>query len=375
MNKLISTLLLLTVLWSCQQTKQQDTAQQTDYSAAIDSSRIALKSVMDKTKVPGLSASVSIDGEMVWSEGFGYADLEAKKPVDPAHTLFRIGSVSKTLTATGLALLFEKGLIKLDAEVQTYVPYFPRKAYPITVRQVGGHIAGIRHYIGDEMYSSKFYPSVREGMEIFMNDKLEFEPGTKYHYSSYGWNLISAVMEGATGQDFLTYMKEQVFQPLELHNTHPEQTQAPLSNTTRYYRFNNGETEEAPFVDNSYKWAGGGFISTSEDLIKFGNAHLLLPGFLKTETLQEFIRPQMINDTTTTTYGIGWVNRITADGVKYYGHSGGSVGGITMLAIYPEYNVVVALVSNSSNVSYNGVFHKMAAWFDTAKNSKSITLE
>src|SRR5215831_4069309 len=116
-------------------------------------------------KVPGFSVAVAIDGRVVWSEGFGFSDLAAKKPVTPA-TRFRIGSVSKSITSVGLALLVERGQVDLDAPVQKYVPDFPVKEEPITTRMLGGHLAGIRHYKGEEMLRNESFTNCHDALRI-----------------------------------------------------------------------------------------------------------------------------------------------------------------------------------------------------------------
>ena len=157
----------------------------------------------DAAKVPGLSVAVAMDGKIVWSEGFGYADLEAKKAVVPT-TRFRIGSVSKPLTAAGLVLLVQRGQLDLDAPVQKYISDFPVKPEGvITTRLVAGHLAGIRHYRGSETHLNRPFANVREGLKLFESDPLLSPPGTKYNYSTYGWSLVSAVMESAVHRDFL----------------------------------------------------------------------------------------------------------------------------------------------------------------------------
>ncbi|MCP5113774.1 MAG: beta-lactamase family protein, partial [bacterium] len=180
----------------------------------------ARKIVMDylAAGAPGVAVAVGVDGTIVWSEGFGLADIEQRVPVTPA-TKFRIGSVSKPLTAAAVGLLHEEGRLDIDAPVQRYVPSFPVKKHEITTRLLAGHLAGIRHYRAAENYSARHYPTVVEGLDIFKNDPLLHPPGTKYAYSSYGWNLISAVVEGASGTDFLTYMRTNVLEPLGMRNT------------------------------------------------------------------------------------------------------------------------------------------------------------
>ena len=131
-------------------------------------------------EIPVLSISISQKGELIYSRGFGFEDLENQLPVDPSKTKFRIGSVSKTLTAAGLALLYQQGKVDLDIPIEKYVPSWPKKAATITLRQLGGHIAGIRHYQASEFYSSENYPSVTAGLDIFINDPLINIPGTAY---------------------------------------------------------------------------------------------------------------------------------------------------------------------------------------------------
>lgn len=318
-----------------------------DYIEAVGASRELILEIMEEAGVPGASVAVGIGGQIVWSEGFGWADLELGVPVTTL-TKFRIGSVSKPITAAGLGLLVERGQVDLDAPVQTYVPGFPDKRWPITTRQLGGHTAGIRHYRGAEMMSARRYRTVESGLEIFADDSLLFEPGTEFSYSSYGWNLLSAVMEGASGQDFLAFMRDEVFEPLGLRHTVADHTDSIVTFRTSFYENRgDGAVINAPYVDNSYKWAGGGFLSTPEDLVRFGQQHLGA-GFLQAETLAELQTPQTLLNGESTGYGIGWSSGEQDDGDRTYAHGGGSVGGATLLLLVPEHDLVVAGVVNIS---------------------------
>jgi serine beta-lactamase-like protein LACTB len=296
---------------------------------------------------PGLALAVAVDGKLVYSEGFGFADLEERTPVWPT-TKFRIASISKPVTAVGLMELVELGKLDLDAPVQKYVPSFPDKGAPITVRMVAGHLAGIRHYKGDEFLIQKHYASVSEGLKIFQDDPLVSPPGTKFNYSSYGFNLLSAVIESASGENFLTYMQEHVFTSMGLVHTTPDQNTLIVEQRSRFYeKAKDGGPENAPYVDNSYKWAGGGFLSTAEDLVRFGSA-LLQPGFLKAESLKTMFTSQKTSAGEETGYGIGWGLGKSPSGKKVYAHSGGAVGGTSQLIVYPESHIVIALVTNYS---------------------------
>lgn len=295
--------------------------------------------------IPGFAIAVAVDGKLVWSEAFGYADLEAQRPATIA-TQFRIGSVSKPLTAAAVAQLYERGRLDLDAPIQRYVPSFPEKSAPITTRLLGGHLAGIRHYRGGEFVLNQRYPTVTAGLAIFQNDPLLAPPGTRYSYSSYGFNLISAVVEGASGEPFLAYMSRHVFKPLGMTSTAPDRNDSLIPNRTRFYeRSEAGQFVPSPTVDNSYKWAGGGFLSTAEDLVRFGSAHLK-PGYLKAATLELLFTPQRTTSGQVTVYGIGWNVATDTLGHRTVFHGGGSIGGTTAFGVDRDSRVVIALVTN-----------------------------
>ncbi len=336
--------LLLFVVAPGAATAQRD-ARADDYEEAVGHARVLLDSLMRAHRIPGLSVAVGRGDRVVWSEGLGFSDLTHGVTVTPL-TRFRIGSVSKPLTAAALALLVEAGKVDLDAPVQRYVPSFPEKRWPVTTRQLAGHLGGVRHYRGAENLSTRSYPTVLAGLEIFQNDSLIHEPGTEYEYSSYGWNLISAVVEGAAGEPFLEVMRRSVFQPLGMRRTVAGRVEPVIPHRTRFYSADStGKVVNAPFVDNSYKWAGGGFLSTPEDLLIFANAHRA-EGFLQEETLELLFTSQTLRDGSETGYGIGWRTSVNERGERMASHSGGSVGGRTILTLNRDAGWIVAVVAN-----------------------------
>ena len=296
---------------------------------------------------PGAAICVMRDGRIVWSAGFGMADLEQQVPVTTT-TRFRIGSVSKALTSVALGRLVETGRLDLDAPVQRYVPGFPVKRYPVTVRQVAGHLAGIRHYQEGEFENQKHYASQTEGLAMFARDSLLFEPGTSFEYSSFGYNLLGAVVEGATGGDFRTYMSEQVFRRAGMIHTSAEHPDSIIPGRGRHYTRpdSTGPVVNAIYVDNTYKWASGGFVSTPEDLARFGDA-LLRGKLVKPETRDLLWTSMHTADGEATEYGIGWTVEADSAGRRRVRHSGGSVGGTAHLIIYPDQRTIVALLVNS----------------------------
>ena len=333
-----------------------------DRQASVSSARGLIHDFLSQNAVPGLAVAVGAGGKVVWSEGFGFANLHDSLPVTPT-TKFRIGSISMSLTAAGIGLLVEENKLELGASVQCYVPSFPEKRHEVTLQHLAGHLAGIRHYRGDEFYGTKHYESVLEGLSIFAADTLESEPGTRFSFSTYGWSLLSAAVEAVAGEDFLSYMTLSVFEPLGLEHTVPELADSPIEGQTRFYQLDaEGQPVEAPFVDNSYKWAGGGFQSTAEDLVKFGLGHVA-PGFLEEKTIEQLWTSQRTNDGVETGYGIGWAVGTDGSGRRVVSHTGGSVGGRAILLVYPDEGIVVAIATNRSGLAFRNLPQGVALLF------------
>ncbi len=328
-----------------------------EYGAAIDKARAFIRDTMQALGAPGASITVMHQSRIVWSEGFGFADLEQQVPVT-ALTRFRIGSVSKALTSVALGRLVEMGKLDLDAPVQRYVPTFPTKRWPITTRQVAGHLSGIRHYKSEgENYITRHYPNVTEALEIFKDDSLLFQPGTKFSYSSFGWNLLSAVIEGASGENYLRFMQQAVFDPADLRHTIADHVDSVVPNRARWYTRgpSGGGIVNAGLADNSYKWAGGGFLSTTEDLVELADA-LLHGRLLKPETVHLLWTSQHLTTGAETNYGIGWSADMDKSGRRRVHHGGGSVGGTAFLLVYPDQDLVVALLVNSDSTFVGATF-------------------
>ena len=353
-------ILLIFLVTGCQDSLKKEL--QGPYATAIEASRHLMDSLLQTGRAPGMDIAVSLHGEVVWSEGFGYADLEHQVKVIPGKTRFRIGSVSKPIAAAAVGRLMDMNQIDLDTPIQTYVPYFPEKRYPVTLRQVGGHLAGIRHYRNREFMMADRFNTVAEGIAIFKDDTLLFEPGTRFFYSSYGFNLLSAAVEGASGEDFLAFMQREVFDQIGMTSTTADMNDSIIVHRASFYEVNDSmQFENAPYVDNSYKWAGGGFLSTTLDLLKFGEAHMA-PGYLSEPTLAGLTTPQVLMNGDTTDYGLGWFTW-KENGRKFISHGGGSIGGITDFVIYPDEELVIAVLSNSSNTRYGDVVGRIAALF------------
>ncbi len=329
---------------------------QSRYAEAIHLGRLEINKLMD-TGAPGVSVAVGVNGELVWAEGFGFANVEHQLPVTPL-TKFRIGSVSKSMTSIAMAQLYEEGVIDLDAPIQQYLPEFPVKEKgTVTLRLLASHRAGIRHYLpdGSDNLVKEHYDDVVDALEIFANDPLIAIPGDRYSYSSHGYNLISAVLQEASGVEFLALMRNRVWAPLDLIDTLADHTDFVIGNRAAPYIRRDGKLINAPFVDNSYKWAGGGFISTPSDLVKFGFG-VFNGDLIEDSTLELLLSPPLLTfngQLADQNYGLGWMTFGGED--QWYGHTGGSVGGTTLFMVHPEANVVLGLVCNLTGCFGNEV--------------------
>lgn len=307
---------------------------------------VLLSNLIYKKKVPGIAITVLKDNSVYFQKGYGYANRDEKIPVNPKNTIFRIASVSKPIAATVLAKMVQEGLINLDASFYSYVPYYPRKKYDFTIRQLASHTAGIRGYRGKEYALNQPF-SIKESISVFKDDELLFEPGTAYFYNSFDWVLISLAMEEISGVPFETLVQQYVLEPLGLKSTFPEETGFLPPNTAVFYSKQlNGFTKATP-VNNFYKLAGGGYVSTSEDIARFGQAYLNHT-VLDESVLNQFLTSETINSVPTC-YGLGWQVSLDKKGRPFYGHVGNGVGGYALFYVYPEEQMVFSILMNCTN--------------------------
>jgi len=316
---------------------------------------------LEDRHVPGASAAVSKDGTIVWSAAFGLANLELQVPAS-RETRFRVGSISKALTSVAVAQLWDGGRLDLDAPVQRYVPTFPEKAHPITARQLGGHLSGLPHYNREDIVNRVHYESVTHALDKFKDRPLLFTPGERFSYSSFGWNLISAVVEAAAGVPFLDYMRQRVFEPLGMTRTGPDRYEAIIPDRTAFYVVHpDGRPENGPAVDNSDVWAGGGFLSTAEDLTRFGDG--VLGGAVVSPRGRQLLFTRMTTTAGDSTgYGLGWRVR-DLDGRRVVGHGGSHVGATAQLLVDPANRIVVAILTNSNNRGISALADELTRLF------------
>jgi serine beta-lactamase-like protein LACTB len=382
------------------------------WTDAVDRARHTMRAGLAEQNLPGLSVAVGVGGDVVWAEGFGWADVQTRAPVAP-DTRFRIGTASQVLTSAAVGVLLEKGRLRLDDEIQTHVPQFPKKQWPVTLRQLMGHVAGVGTDSGEErplVYQRCERPV--EALRHVADQELLFEPGTQYRYSNYGWIPVSAAVEAASDQPFLTFMRDQIFQPLGMDDTgaesateeNPEHVGEPQEDApilallqdvilqplgiggTKSRSATGATADPATLYGPGFGagpvfrhglhvmrprnlscYAGSmAFFSTPSDLVRFG---LAIDGgtLLQPATVQRLQTSQHLTSGQETGDGLGWdLETVTLAGEPTHaaGHDGELRGGkMVSFVTFRERGIVVAVMSNISYADTSALALKVAEAF------------
>lgn len=333
---------------------------------AVARTRQAALDALKAQNLPGVSVAVGRGDAVLFAGGYGWADVDRKDEVTP-QTRFRIGHVSKALTSAVVGRLRDQGRMHVDEEIQVYVPAYPRQTWPVTVRQLMGHVAGVRHYQDDEWGDKPTQHCGRASAGLALVPAgLLFEPGTRSSYSTYGWVLVSAAVENAAGHSFVDAARTLVFDPLGMSDTVADApTQRMANRATSYYRGNLGGTLTTD-VDYSCFAGGGAFLSTPTDLVRFGLA-LMGGEFLRPATIALLQAPQTLASGETTSFGLGWMlDTVELAGARtpVIGHASRTLeGASTSFLTFPEHDLVVAVSTNMSFADMRSVALAIAAAF------------
>ncbi|KAN0042868.1 hypothetical protein ACTA71_010499 [Dictyostelium dimigraforme] len=337
--------------------------------------------------VPGISVCIQSNGETVYKEAFGFSDVENVIPMETSSKL-RIASISKALTSIGLGVLLEQGKIKFSDSIQKYVPEWKNSPnFPddiLTINHVASHLGGIRHYGLNrkaEFYSVEKFKTDKEynpwgyrnPLDIFkdnpwVKDLEKTKPGHHFNYSTFGYTLLGLVIESASGKNYTTFMRDSVFRPCQMFDTLPDEHDNLIPGRSKQYalRFvprtqqeisTNGYDEpkvslcNAEFTNSSYKWPGGGFISTAEDLCKLGST-VLGGRLLKQSTIDHLFKPNPpLTGNNTMNYCTGWVKQTSKNNTDIIYHTGNAVGGSTILVMIPDEKIVVSVLANQEKTN------------------------
>lgn len=305
---------------------------------------ILAETFLKQTKAPGLSIAVRCDGNTIYAEGFGYANVEEHIKMD-ANIHLRTASVAKVITATALGILASEGKLDFDAPIKEYVPYIPIAYADLTTRQLAGHTAGLEHRPKGERFKKKQYDNIRETV-LLMKAPLLFEANTDYKYSTHAYNLLGAVIEGASGTNYFEYMNEVVFKPLGMTHTFVENIKSLTKKDAQLYFVKNGKVRKDKTTNASYKVPGAGFRSTPSDLVKMMDAYS--NGMISKSVTEEMFKSNQLKNGTKTHVGIAWRSAIDPFDDVVIEHAGSWLGARTVLVHYPKNNLNISIMINAA---------------------------
>src|SRR5579859_2903346 len=319
----------------------------TDLAGGIDA---LVQQQVKSYNIPGLSIAVTQQRKIVFSRAYGWADLESKTPVT-AETLFRIGSITKPITATAALILAEKRQLDLDAPVQRYCPAFPEKPWPVTTRELLVHMGGVRAFrsegaVSPEFFSDAHYERVADSLALFANDPLIAQPGTRYEYSNYGYDLVGCVLEGASGRPFDELLRTIIFVPAAMPaTTLDDSTRIVPGRSRNYTHAKDRGIRNAKPIDTSNRIPAAGLLSTADDLERFALA-LESGKFLPAATVRQMWTEQTTPDGKRTGYALGWMIQ-DRNGTRVVAHTGEQPGSSTILCILPDQQSSFAVLANT----------------------------
>jgi len=322
-----------------------------EYKKKIMEGREAMRLYFLTSSVPGMSVSVSIDGQTVWSEGMGYASKELKAPATP-ETKFRIGGTSRMFTAFLIARLQEEGKLRIKDSFYKYIPDYPQKQWDFTLYQLGVHSAGFPEDNPDDLFSkSKIYNTLKNYIKGLSTDSLLYKPDTYFMVSDYGPSLLGILAEEVTKKRFSALMKEMILDTLGLKETMIDNPLYLIENRSQpYYQNYIAQMMNAPAIDPGFCAPAQGFLSTADDLNKAGQT-VLDTTFFSQESRNLFFNRHKLEGGYETNLGFGWW--VTKDGHDrpIYAQLGSTIGGSSMLLVYPSQQLVVSVCSNLSDDS------------------------
>ena len=306
----------------------------------------SLFAFLDEGVRPGAAVMVIDHGKVVYSKGFGYADLDKKVRITPEST-FRLGSVSKQFTTMAIMVLQERGKLDYDDPIAKYLP--EQKVYPgITIRHLLTHTSGLPDYYDLVEETDQLLTNAEASQFLAQMGKVEFAPGERYQYSNSAYELLALIVEEASGQRFADFMQESVFAPagmtgsLIFDHTQPSMARRVLG----YDKTSNGYTLNDAHYLNGIVGSGGTY-ATLNDFYHWDQA-LYGEDVVSGETLKRAFTRATLNNGDEIDYGFGW----RLDGYRDHpriAHGGSWVGFRTHIARFVDEQLSIVVLSNLSD--------------------------
>ncbi len=323
----------------------------TAYNLAIERAKSMMRQLQRISAIPGIGFSIGYKEAVLFTQEYGYSDFSTGMPVTN-KTQFRYSDATSVFTAAAIMQLVEKGKINLDEDIRTYVPYFPQKRYRITVRQLLNHTSGIGHFTQLDLDRGMRHTStIKDSIKRFRTRPLKFRPGTAYLYSSYGYSLLGAAIEDATGKTYNEYMVEEVFKPIETFDLIFENKNEIPATVTKHYTRNGKKSLKAPIRDLSYVLPAAGINGSAESLVKLA-AGLWSSKILSTSNYSKMLVPATLENgryagTKDNDIGLGWKLASNDFDTLVAYHGGYTVGAGSGIMTIPSTGIHLAYVSNA----------------------------
>jgi serine beta-lactamase-like protein LACTB, mitochondrial len=309
----------------------------------LQSIRALIERMIAAHNVPGATFAIGLGGQVAWSEGFGYSDIENHVKA-LSETAYRTASIGKAMTATAAMELVEQHKLDLDVPIQTYCPRYPAKEWPITARDLISHTSGIRHYEGPnvdaESFNTHHYEHVSDALDQFKDDPLKQQPGEDMLYTTWGYVVLGCVVEGASHEEYRSFMRKAIFDPSGMAATRDDDPRAIIPNRARGYVFEDGELKNSRWSDMSSKMAAGGWVSTAPDLVRFMNAWMQ-GRLVSPPTMKLMLEPYKLRSGTIDNFGLG----LFIDdyhGMKAALYGGGTAQVSALIFFVPEKQLAIA---------------------------------
>ncbi len=295
--------------------------------------------------IPGLSAAVAVWNKVVWSKGYGEADIENHVPVTP-DTVFRIGDVSTLITAVGVLKFVQEGKLSLNTDIRKFVPEFPNKGAAITVHHLLAQQSGIRDKRNaNGYYNTKNYAKMIATIDSFRTSPLAAQPGEAIQYGHRGFTLLGLALERVSSMTFSEYLDKHVCTPLQMNATTVDDKYKIIPRRARgYYRAHDGNLRNARPADMSNRFPGAGLVSTANDMGLFA-ASLMSNSLLDPVMLEMMTTDYKTDDGKSTQYGLGCFVR-SHKGRILFGHAGRVPQASAILVFAKTEKVAFVLLTN-----------------------------
>jgi CubicO group peptidase (beta-lactamase class C family) len=299
------------------------------------------------------SVLIAKEGQILFSEGFGMADIELDVPNTP-KTKFRLGSITKQFTSMLILQLQDKGLLNVNDRLTKYIPDYP-DGDKITIHHLLTHTSGVPSFTGFPDYTKVMVQPLKpeEIIALFKNKPVEFDPGTKYRYSNSGYILLGYILEKVSDKPYDLLLQENIFKPLGMTDSGYDWNQVIVKNRASGYSMDKGELANASYIDMHIPYAAGALYSTVEDLYTWDRA-LYTDKLLSSESMDKMFTPFLNN------YAYGW-NVSELFGRKLISHGGGINGFVTYIARFPDDDACIIVLSNLTASRTGQIYRDLAA--------------